>query len=195
MTGDDETTAGADRDIPDVPVSGSGSVEDPPRWMPRLRVRPAVPDDAEELHSLSTASIRRAAASHYSAAELEAWVATRSVAGHRRMLERTAAFVVVDETEDMAGFATVALQPTGTLERGEVDQLFVSPEHGGRGAARLLLATVEATARDAGVTSLSTHASWRAVPVFERLGFTRVEVETVPIGDQVLTRVLMRKRL
>ena len=103
MTGDDETTAGADRDIPDVPVSGSGSVEDPPRWMPRLRVRPAVPDDAEELHSLSTASIRRAAASHYSAAELEAWVATRSVAGHRRMLERTAAFVVVDETEDVAG--------------------------------------------------------------------------------------------
>ena len=170
-------------------------MEDPPRSAPRLRVRRAVLGDAEELHALSTASIRRTAAPYYSGPELEAWVATRSVAGHRRMLEQTTAFVVVDETDDVAGFATIALQPTGALVRGEVDQLFVSPEQGGRGVARLLLATIEAAARDAGIATLTTHASWRAVPIFERLGFSRVEVETVHIGDQVLTRVLMRKRL
>ena len=47
----------------------------------------------------------------------------------------------------------------------------------------------------AGPLELITHASWRAVPVFQRLGFRQVEVETVHVGDQVLTRALMRKRL
>jgi putative acetyltransferase len=60
--------------------------------------------------------------------------------------------------------------------------------------ARLLLGAIEQAAAGTGVTELLTHASWRAAPVFERLGFRRVEVETVHVADQVLTRVLMRKR-
>jgi putative acetyltransferase len=160
-----------------------------------LRTRPAVPEDAEALYSLSLAAIRQAAAGHYTGAQLEAWAATRSVAGHRRMIERTTAFVAVDEHGDVAGFATLALQPVDRLAAGEVDQLFVGPEHGGRGAARLLMAEVEAAARAAGLARLVTHASWRAVPVFERLGFVQVEVETVPLGGEVLTRALMRKDL
>jgi len=59
----------------------------------------------------------------------------------------------------------------------------------------LLLSAVERAARDAGLADLVTHASWRAVPVFERHGFVQVEVETVRIGDQQLTRALMRKPL
>lgn len=34
-----------------------------------------------------------------------------------------------------------------------------------------------------------------AVPVFERLGYRQVEVETVSLDDQVLTRARMRKPL
>ena len=162
---------------------------------PGRRTRAALPDDAGALFSLSVAAIRRAAADHYTSAQLEAWAATRSVDGHRRMIERTSAFVAVDEHGDVAGFATVALQPVAGLVAGELDQLFVAPEHAGRGAARLLVAEVEAVALAAGLIRLVTHASWRAVPVFERLGFTQVEVETVQVGGEVLTRALMQKPL
>jgi putative acetyltransferase len=157
-------------------------------------VRPAVVGDAAELHALSEEAILRSAASHYTEPQLRAWAGRRSVEGHVRMIERTAAFVAAEEGRAV-GFATVALAPGRGLLAGEVDQLFVRPDSGGRGVAGLLLSAVERAARDAGLADLVTHASWRAVPVFERHGFVQVEVETVRIGDQQLTRALMRKPL
>jgi putative acetyltransferase len=159
-------------------------------------VRPAVVGDAGELHALSAAAILESAAEHYSEQQLRAWVGRRSVQGHVRMIERTAAYVAVDEDADrIAGFATVALDGAHGLVPGEVDQLFVRPESGGRGAARLLLSEVERAARAAGLSELVTHASWRAVPVFQRHGFVPIAVETVSVGDQELTRARMRKAL
>jgi len=111
------------------------------------------------------------------------------------MIRETTVLIAVDTADLVTGFASIALTPTRQLERGEVDQLFVAPGHGGRGVARLLLGAIELAATGAGVTELLTHASWRAAPVFERMGFRQVELETVQIGDQVLTRTLMRKRL
>ena len=157
-------------------------------------MRPAVAGDAAEMHALSAAAILESAAEHYSEQQLQAWVGRRSVQGHERMIERTAAFVALDE-DRIAGFATVALDGAHGLTPGEVDQLFVRPESGGRGVARLLLSEVERVARDAGLTELVTHASWRAVPVFQRHGFVPIAVETVSVGDQELTRARMRKSL
>ena len=159
-----------------------------------MTVRPAVAGDAAELHALSAEAILRSAAEHYTDEQLRAWAGRRSVQGHERMIERTTAFVATDQ-DRIVGFATVALGDEHGLVPGEVDQLFVRPDAGGRGVARLLLSTVERTARDAGLTELVTHASWRAVPVFQRHGFEPVEVETVTVGDQDLTRALMRKPL
>lgn len=157
-------------------------------------VRPALVDDAAELQELSTEAILRSAAEHYTEAQLQAWAGRRSVQAHVRMIERTTAFVATDQ-DRIVGFATVALDDRHGLAPGEVDQLFVRPDAGGRGVARRLLSTVEQTARAAGLTELVTHASWRAVPVFQRLGFAPVEVETATVGAQELTRALMRKPL
>jgi putative acetyltransferase len=110
------------------------------------------------------------------------------------MIEETHAVVAVDGAV-VAGFASVALEARGGLQRGEVDQLFVHPDSGGRGAARLLLTAVEDAARAAGIPELVTHASWRAAPVFHRLGYRQVQTETVRVDDQELTRALMRKLL
>jgi putative acetyltransferase len=159
-----------------------------------VNVRPAVVGDAAELHALSEAAILESAAEHYSEQQLRAWVGRRSVQGHARMIERTAAYVAVDQ-DRIAGFATVSLDGAHGLTPGEVDQLFVRPESGGRGVARLLLSEVERAAREAGLAELVTHASWRAVPVFQRHGFVPIAVETVSVGDQELTRARMRKAL
>jgi putative acetyltransferase len=160
----------------------------------RLKVRTAVPGDAAALCSLSVSAIRRSAAGHYTASQIEAWVGRRTVAAHRIMIESTTTLVAV-AGNGVAGFAAIALAPAPPLEAGEVDQLFVSPSHDGRGVARLLLNSVESVARDAGLDVLVTHASWRSVPVFERLGYEQVEIETVQVGDEELTRAYMRKQL
>ena len=156
-----------------------------------MTVRRAGEDDAAALLALSLAAIRMSAAEHYEERQLDAWAARRTLEGHRRMVADTAVFVA-GVGHEVAGFASIALQPVGSLAAGEVDQLFVHPAFGGRGVARALLVAVASAARDEGLTELVTHASWRAAPVFERLGYDRVEVETVQLDGVPITRVLMR---
>jgi len=159
-----------------------------------LSIRRAVLDDAPAIRALSVAAIRRSAATHYSETQRSAWAARRTVEAHRRMIERTVLLVALDG-EEIVGFAGVAVEPGVGLVRGEVDQLFVHPDHGGRGVARLLLAAIDSTALAAGIGELITHASWRAAPVFERCGYRRLAEETVRLDDQVLTRVRMARSL
>jgi putative acetyltransferase len=149
-----------------------------------LTIRAAVPGDADALYRLSMAAIR-SVTDYYTAAQLDAWAGRRSVEEHRRMIEDHTTFVAHDTT--VAGFVSLA--------GGVVDQLFVDPDHMGRGAARLLLTAVDKVAREAGLTELITHASWRAAPVFAHLGYIQTEIETVALDDQVLTRARMRKSL
>ncbi len=157
-------------------------------------VRRARIGDADALYALSLDAIRRSAATHYDERQREAWVARRTPEGHRRLVTATTTFVAA-AGEDVAGFASVALHPVGALQEGEVDQLFVDPRHGGRGVALLLLDAVATAAAGAGLAELVTHASWRAVPVFERAGFRQVAEETVDLDGVALTRVLMRRAL
>ena len=159
-----------------------------------LTLRRARDDEAAALLELSVEAIRRSAAGLYDERQLTAWAARRTLAGHRWLVAQTRTVVALAGPA-VAGFASVALEPAGRLQAGEVDQLFVSPRHGGRGVARLLLDAVAAAGAEAGLQELVTHASWRAVPVFERLGYSRVEVEHVRLDDVELTRVLMRKVL
>ncbi|MGY1689528.1 GNAT family N-acetyltransferase [Geodermatophilus sp. SYSU D01105] len=155
-------------------------------------VRAARPGDAAALAAVSRAAIEESAAGHYTPAQLAAWSARRSEAAHTRFIEVTT--VLVAEVDGaVAGFASVALAAADGLVPGEVDQLFVAPSAGGRGVARALLDEVEDLTRAAGLASLVTHASWRAAPVFERLGYRRVEVESVSVDGEELTRVRMVK--
>ena len=103
--------------------------------------------------------------------------------------------LVAEVDGGVAGFASVALAAVDGLVPGEVDQLFVHPSVGGRGVARALLREVEALARTAGLPALVTHASWRVAPVFERAGFRQVEVESVTVDGEVLTRARMVRAL
>ncbi len=159
-----------------------------------IRVRCAEVEDAAALCELSIRAIQDSASTHYDSAQLDAWAGRRTLEGHEWMTRNTV--VLVAEVGDvMAGFCSVALEAVGDLQAGEVDQLFVAPECGGRGVARLLLTAVADLARAAGLPHLCTHASWRALPAFERMGYRRIEVETVDLDEVQLTRVSMRARL
>lgn len=78
---------------------------------------------------------------------------------------------------------------------GLVDQLFVAPNSGGRGVARALLDSLADEAVSRGTSHLDSHASKRAVAVFERCGYHRVATERVDVEGEVLERYHVRRDL
>jgi len=144
--------------------------------------------DAPGIYELSLDALRTSAASHYSSDQLEAWASLRTLAGHERMLETT--YLLVAQIDGVvSGFANLV------EESRLVDHLFVAPSAGGRGVAVRLLDALEDHAVHEGLPFLESHASKRAIGVFERCGYERLELETVEIDGLVLERFLVRKPL
>lgn len=151
-------------------------------------LRRGTADDAEAILRLSLEAIGTSAAQFYSADELAAWSGRRTLEAHRRMLDSTV-LLVAELDGHLAGFANLE------VETCTIDQLFVAPAAGGRGVARALLEALEQEAVAAGLTRMDARASWRAVGVFERLGYERVAVEIVELDGQRLGRVHVRRAL
>jgi putative acetyltransferase len=134
-----------------------------------LDVRRAVVEDAPVMRAVRQRAIRESAVGFYDADALEAWACGGSEQELRHKIATTAAFVAVVDGETAAW---------ATLDSDEVGQLYVDPDHGGRGLARCLCETIEDLARARNARQLTAVASLRAVPVFRRLGFTEVRRES-----------------
>jgi putative acetyltransferase len=144
--------------------------------------------DAPAIYALSLDALRTSAAEHYTSEQLEAWASLRTLAGHERMLQST--YLLLAEVDGvLSGFANLV------VDNGLVDHLFVAPSAGGQGLGRRLLGALEEHARALGLPCLESHASKRAITVFERCGYERLELETVEIDGLTLERFLVRKSL
>ena len=137
------------------------------RGLVDLQVRPAAPSDAAALAAIAVRAIMVTAAGSYGEAQLEAWAGGFTPA---RLAEAIAStFVVVAEVDGHpGGFASLVVRGTPT---GELDLLYVDPDHGGQGVARALDDAVEAEARQQGCTALVADASLLADPVLQHLGY------------------------
>ena len=130
------------------------------------RVRRATVDDGRAIAVLKASAIRVSAAGYYPASALEAWASSVRVEAIERAVATTTAYLAVTD-HGIVGYCN--------LMGDEVDQLYVRPDHGGRGVARLLYEHVEAAAVDRGIERLPATASLRSAPVFLRFGFEEDE--------------------
>jgi putative acetyltransferase len=131
-----------------------------------LRVVRATVGDGRAIALLKASAIRVSAAGYYSASALEAWASSVTVDAIERAIATTTGYVAVTDT-GVVGYSNLIGE--------EVDQLYVRPDCGGRGVARLLYEHVEAAAVDRGIERLTATASLRSAPVFLRLGFEEDE--------------------
>jgi putative acetyltransferase len=149
-------------------------------------VRRATAADARAVHSLRQRAIRESTAGLYEPDAVEAWAAGSSEHDVRRKIAATDGFVAVCDGE-VVGWAA--------LDGSVVDQLYVRPDHGGRGVARRLYAEVEDHARAQGLTELTAVASLRAAPVFLALGFTETARVSRGFGDHAYEVSEVSKRI
>ncbi|MEU4361210.1 GNAT family N-acetyltransferase [Promicromonospora sp. NPDC023987] len=141
---------------------------------PDLVVRSATPDDAPALAALRW----RWAVPDRTPRDDEALEFARAL---RRWMEergeRSVCQIAVLEGElvGMAWLAVFERAPNpGDLVRrsGDVQSVFVLPEHQGSGIGRLLMEAICAAADSLGVRKLTLDARDAAVPFYERLGFS-----------------------
>ncbi len=103
------------------------------------------------------------------AAALEGWMRAQ---GDRSVCQ------VADLDGDLVGMAWLAVfervpNPGDTVRRnGDVQSVFVVPEHQGRGIGRRLVESLCAAADDLGVRKLTLDSREAVMPFYERLGFS-----------------------
>lgn len=151
-----------------------------------LEIRAYGPDDVEATIAVFQRAIRETASRDYDAAQVAAWSEVDR-GGWARARASRPTWVAMSRGE-VAGFSDLE-------SNGHVDMMFVHPAHGGAGVASLLLATVEAAAREQGLERLFTEASMTARPFFEKRGFVVEAEQQVHKRGETFTNYRMAKRL
>jgi len=154
-----------------------------PKWEPprgSIQLRPYEAADAAATWEVFHAAVRHTARARYSAAQVAAW-APDDVDADRWARRRAAAWTLVAVIdEQVVGFADLT-------DAGELDMLYVHPDHAREGVATHLLTAVVTEAEHRGLSRVEVHASWVLQPLLERLGFVLDEDNPANrIGDQVL---------
>lgn len=133
----------------------------------RVTIRPYDQRDAGDLADVFFRSVREAARSDYTAAQVKAWLPERPSPGlmHQRATDGRTVLVAADERDRVAGYIDLE-------KSGHIDHLFCAPEAVGQGIASRLYDAAEAAARQRGIGRLFVEASEPARRLFERKGFT-----------------------
>ncbi len=142
-------------------------------------------DDAAGTHEVFHAAVRRTALAHYTPEQVQAW-APDEIDLDRWGRRRGAAWTVVAVCADeLVGFADLT-------DAGEMDMLFVAPDHGRRGIASALVAGVVSEAGRRSLPRVDVRASRVLQPLLERVGFV-VDEDCLAnrVGDQVLPNAAM----
>lgn len=153
---------------------------DEPVWL-----RPYADGDAAATWQVFHAAVRRTTLAYYTPAQAAAW-APDDVDVERWAQRRARAWTIVAVAGDrVAGFADLT-------EAGEMDMLFVHPDHPRRGIATTLVAHVTAEATARGLARVTVHASRVLQPLLARIGFTLDQDHPHNRhGDQVLANATM----
>jgi putative acetyltransferase len=133
-----------------------------------MLIRPFNPADAGSLAALFHASVRQAGLRDYSPEQVEAWSPTTpDPKSYLRRAEDRRVFVATGDDGEPIGYCDLESD-------GHIDHLYCHPDLVGTGVGSALYASIEAAAREAGITVLFVEASEAARWLFERRGF-RVE--------------------
>ena len=130
-----------------------------------LQIRAAVAADSTQLRQLRAASIRHLAASHYSPAQLEAWI-TSVAPDFPDVGSGGGAALVAMAGGRLLGFAAVRFG-----ERPHLWALYVEPASASRGLGSRLLLQVERLVHAAAHSRLWVAASCNAVRFYQRRGY------------------------
>jgi putative acetyltransferase len=157
-----------------------------------LALRPARRADAAGLLSVHTRAIRALAASHYSEAQRDAWIARMS--SERLQEAMSARQLVVAEVATPEGPRIVGYGQLHPVE-GAIEAIYVDPDFSRRGVGRTLCDALQERARVLGLPGLVLDASLNSVPFYAAMGFRQRCVDHHELAPGVqMAFAVMEKR-
>jgi GNAT superfamily N-acetyltransferase len=158
-------------------------------------IRPARPDDLEELLAMQLRSLRELAGPHYDAELLEAALAEIGTMDPRMIGQCCYLVAECDGrirggagwTMRMPSYARLVREPLPPLDghTGLIRSVYVDPAATRQGLARALLATIEATLRDGGATRAELIATLPCVPIYAALGYEAISDHAVVLAGRM----------
>jgi putative acetyltransferase len=129
-----------------------------------ITIRNATLQDAGILCEIHVSSIRGLGRSHHTEAEVEAWAGGRVPAQYEEQISDKHV-IVAEQGPKVVGFGTL------DLEEGIILQLYVHPDHAGRGIGALILDELLRLTRAAGHDGVRLNSSLNARDFYVRAGF------------------------
>ena len=155
-----------------------------------MRLRPAIPDDAEALAGVYERSVAALGLRDYTPEQVAAWIGQGARAGRfrARLSDGRRCWVAVDEAGAVQAFIDLEAD-------GHIDFLYAAPEAAGTGVAGRLLDVLEAAAVADGLTRLYVEASEAARRFFVKRGYAGVARRDFEIGGVAIHNYAMERRL
>lgn len=147
----------------------------------------ATPTDYDSLGDIVFDAVRNGP-SKYTEAQRAAWVPERRHGEDWAARLEGQVIAIARDGNRAVGFMSLAPE-------GYIDFAFIRPDAQGTGLFRRLFAMIEDKARSQNAPRLWTHASLMAEPAFAAMGFTTIERQLVPIGNEHFKRAMMEKPL
>lgn len=139
-----------------------------------MKIRLAVPEEAEECWNIRNLSIREGCKPSYSAKVLEAWTPEAMPEHYREIITENPFFFV--ELPDTGLVATGYLD----LTEGSVEAIFTLPDFFGKGFASLIIETIKEEAMARGLKQLTLTSTPNAQTFYEKHGFMFIRESKYP---------------
>ena len=153
-----------------------------------VKIRPYKTSDTQAIIILFREAVHAIASKHYSPEQIAVWAPQEiDAARWQKSLEETITFVAeIDST--IVGFIN-------TTREGYLDRLYIHKDYQGGRVSYALFKKIEATAKELGLTKITTDCSITAKVPAERMGFVVLQEQTVMRKGVPLINYKMEKIL
>ena len=153
-----------------------------------ISIRRARQEDRGAIWHVHTRAIREVCKSHYSERELQIWTDVLKPGRYEDQI-RKGPFYVAVERGSIIGFGNL------NQKSGEIEALYVHPDHVGRGVGMRILQALENVALDAGLKLLRLSSSLNAVRFYEMAGYKPQQQKRWLLPSEMVVCVSMIKEL